>query len=70
MPDQSLEVSSEALGKIKQAASEFKDTLMKYFKENNVEIKDWKFAVENNEAGYVVDASVKIKISPKAKTNQ
>jgi hypothetical protein len=53
------------MNKIKQAVNEFKDTLVNYFKENNVEVKDWKFAVENNESGYVVDASVKIQIKPK-----
>ncbi|MGD6851900.1 MAG: hypothetical protein ACQCN6_07575 [Candidatus Bathyarchaeia archaeon] len=51
--------------KIKQAASEFKDTVVNYFKDNNVEVKDWKFSVEHSEANYIVDASVKIVIKPK-----
>lgn len=65
---ESIEISSESMGKIKQAANQFKDTLVEYFKENNVEIKDWKFAVENSEASYIIDAAVKIKISPKKQT--
>ncbi|XHH09110.1 MAG: hypothetical protein ACFCUE_00380 [Candidatus Bathyarchaeia archaeon] len=60
-----IEVSSDSIGKIKQAANQFKETLIEYFKENNVEIKDWKVGVENSEGSYVIDASVKIKISPK-----
>jgi hypothetical protein len=64
MPEKNV-VSSDSLGKIKQAANEFKDTLVSYFKENNVEVKDWKFAIQNSEAEYIVDASVKIIIKPK-----
>ncbi len=60
-----IEISSESMGKMKQAANQFKDTLVEYFKENNVEIKDWKFGVENSEGNYIIDATVKIKISPK-----
>lgn len=45
MPE-NIELSSEGMGKIKQAANEFKNTLVAYFKDNNVEVKDWKFAVE------------------------
>jgi hypothetical protein len=67
MPE-NIEFSSEGMGKIKQAANEFKNTLIAYFKDNNVEVKDWKFAVENSEANYVIDASVKIVIKPKNKT--
>lgn len=64
MPEH-VEISSDSMTKFKQAANQFKDTLVEYFKENNVEIKDWKFAVENSESNYIIDASVKIKISPK-----
>jgi hypothetical protein len=64
MPE-NVELSAEGMAKIKQVANEFKDTVVNYFKENNVEIKEWKFAVENSEASYVIDASVKIVIKPK-----
>ncbi len=65
---QKVEVSSDSLGKIKQAANDFKDTLANYFKENNVEVKDWKFAIQNSDSTYIVDASVKIIIKPKKTT--
>ncbi len=67
MPE-NIEISSEGIGKIKQAINEFKNTLATYFKDNNVEVKDWKFAVENSESSYVIDASVKMLIKPKDKT--
>ena len=67
MPE-NIEVSSESVEKIKQAFNGFKNTLETYFKENNVEVKDWKFAVENSESGYIVDAAVKIQIKPRNKT--
>jgi hypothetical protein len=69
MPEK-IEVTSEGIDKIKQAINEFKNTLGTYFKDNNVEIKDWKFAVSNSESSYVIDASVKIQIKPKEKTKQ
>jgi len=67
MPEKQTDSSTEIVEKMKHATNEFKDTLMDYFKENNVEVKDWKFAVENSESSYIIDATVKIKISPKAK---
>ncbi len=69
MPE-NIELSAEGMSKIKQAVNQFKDTLVTYFKENNVEVKDWKFAVENSESSYIIDATVKIKISPKSKAKQ
>lgn len=60
-----FDLSSEGVTKIKQAANEFKDTLLSYFKEHNVEIKEWKFAVSNSEESFEVDAAVKIVVKPK-----
>jgi hypothetical protein len=60
------EFSNEGMTKIKQAANEFKDTVVNYFKDNNVEVKDWKFSVEHSDSNYIVDASVKILIKPKS----
>lgn len=67
MPE-NIELSAESMGKIKQAVSDFRNTLETYFKENSVEVKDWKFAVESSESSYIIDASVKIQIKPKNKT--
>ncbi len=62
-----IEFTTEVMNKIKQSAMTFRDSIVNYFKENNVEIKDWKFTVESSENNYVVDASVKVIIKPKAK---
>jgi Sec-independent protein translocase protein TatA len=67
MPE-NIELSAESMGKIKQAVNDFKNTLATYFKENSVEVKDWKFAVESSESSYIIDASVRIQIKPKNKT--
>jgi hypothetical protein len=67
MTDKKEFSSNEAIDKIKQAANDFKSNLLTYFKEHNVEIKDWKLSVESSEQGYIIDASTKIKISPKQK---
>jgi len=60
-----VELSIESMSKVKQAAEEFKNTLVKYFKENIVEVKDWKFGIESAEDSHIIDATVKIKITPK-----
>jgi hypothetical protein len=63
-----MELTTERMGKIKEAAMHFKDTVMTYFKDHEVELKDWKFAVENSETNYIIDASVKILVKQKRKS--
>ncbi len=55
-------LSTENVEKIKQAANEFKTTILNYFKDRNVEVKEWKFAVENTTEAYTVDVAAKIVI--------
>ncbi len=61
------EISAERMEKIRQAASNFKDQVASFFKEYSAEMKDWRFAVESTEAGYVIDASVKVLVKQKSK---
>ena len=61
-------LTTERMGKIKDAAMNFRDSIATFFKEHDVEIRDWKFAVENSEANYIVDASVKVVVKPKRKS--
>jgi hypothetical protein len=63
-----MELTTERMGKIKEAATHFKDTVMTYFKDHEVELKDWKFGVENSETNYIIDASVKILVKQKRKS--
>ncbi len=67
MPEK-IDVTSETLDKIKRAATDFRDSVMGFFKDYSAEMKDWRFAVENSEQGTVVDASVKVLIKPKSKS--
>lgn len=62
-----MELTTERMGKIREAAMHFRDSISSFFKEHEVEVKDWKFAVENTEANYTIDASVKIVVKPKHK---
>lgn len=55
-------LSTENVEKIRQAANEFKTTVLNYFKDRNVEVKEWKFAVENTTEAYTVDVAAKIVI--------
>ncbi len=63
-----MELTTERMGKIREAAIHFKESVSSFFKEHDVEIKDWKFAVENSETNYIIDASVKVLVKPKRKS--
>ncbi len=65
MPEK-VDVTSEAMEKIRRAASEFKDSVAGFFRDYKAEMKDWRFAVENSEQGALVDVSVKVLIKPKS----
>jgi hypothetical protein len=62
-----VEFTSDRMEKVRQAAMHFRDTVTGFFKEHSAELKDWRFAVESGEAGYLVDVSVKVLIKPKSK---
>lgn len=61
----SEELTPERMAKIKEAAKSFRDNVATFFKDYAVEIKDWKFAVENSEKNYLIDASVKVLVKSK-----
>ncbi len=56
---------TERLQKIGETVNEYKDTLAKAFKDMDVEVKDWNFAVAKAEKQYNVEVTVKISIKPK-----
>jgi hypothetical protein len=58
------------MNKVKESAMKFRDSIGTYFKEQNVEIKDWKFTVESSESNYLIDVSVKVLIKPKTKASK
>jgi hypothetical protein len=57
---------TEKLQKIGQTAQDYKDALMDRFKDMNVEVKDWNFAVGKTLDEYNVEMTIKIGIKPKA----
>jgi hypothetical protein len=62
--DKDVDVT-ERLQKIGQTVSEYKDSLMNHFKDMDVEVKNWNFAVGNVEKEYTVEINVKLGINPK-----
>jgi len=66
MPETSINIT-EKLQKIGQTAQEFKDAVVKQFKDLEVEVKDWNFSVGKTDKEYTVDVNVKLGIRSKKK---
>ena len=56
---------TEGLQKLGDMANQAKETIVAAFKDMNVEVKDWNFAVSKVEKQYNVEVSVKLSIKPK-----
>jgi hypothetical protein len=68
VPKTSEEVNmTERLQKIGQTVQEYKDAVVSHFKDMEVNVKDWNFAVGKTEEEYTVEISVKLGIKPKPK---
>jgi hypothetical protein len=57
---------TERLQKIGETVNQYKDTLVAAFKDMDVEVKDWNFAVGKVEKQYTVEVTVKLSIKPKS----
>jgi hypothetical protein len=55
----------ERMQKIGETVNQYKDALVATFKDMEVEIKDWNFAVGKAEKEYNVEVNVKLTIKPK-----
>ena len=64
MPDTSINIT-EKLQKIGQTAQDYKDAIVSQFKDMEVEVKDWNFAVGKAETEYNVVVNLKLAIRPK-----
>jgi len=53
------------LNKIGQTISEYKDKIATAFKDMDVEVRDWHFAVGKAEKEYAVEVNIKLIIKPK-----
>ena len=64
MPDKNVDITKQ-LQKIGQTVNEYRDVLMSLFKDMDVDIKTWNFAVGKLEKEYTVDVNVKLGLKPK-----
>ena len=56
---------TEGLKKLGETANQYKEALISAFKDMDVEVKDWNFAVSKVEKQYNVEVSVKLSVKPK-----
>jgi hypothetical protein len=56
---------TEKLQKISQTAQDYKDAIVSQFKDMEVEVKDWNFAVGKNDKEYTVEVNLKLGIKSK-----
>jgi hypothetical protein len=56
---------TEKLSKIGQTAQDYKDAIMAQFKDMEVEVKDWNFAVGKMDKEYTVEVNLKLGIRNK-----
>ena len=64
MTDKNIDIT-ERLQKMSQTVSEYKNSLMNHFKDMDVEVKNWNFAVGNTDKEYTIEINVKLGIKPK-----
>jgi hypothetical protein len=57
----------EKLQEIGKKIGEYKDTVMNEFKNMEVDVKNWNFAVGKAEAEYTLEVNLKLSIKPKKK---
>ncbi len=56
---------TDKLQKIGQTAQEYKDAIVSQFKDMEVEVKDWNFAVGKSDKEYTVEVNLKLGIRSK-----
>jgi hypothetical protein len=64
MTDKHVDIT-EKLQNIGQTVSEYKDSLMKHFKDTDVEVQSWNFTVGKLEKETTVEVNIKLSIKPK-----
>jgi hypothetical protein len=64
MPESSVNIT-EKLQKIGETAQDYKDAIVNLFKDMEVEVKDWRFAVGKMDKEYNVEVNIKLGIRSK-----
>ena len=65
MSEKVFDFTNEKMEQMRQAAAKFREEIAGYFKDMNVEITEWRFAVGKTEEGHTVDAAVKLLVKKK-----
>jgi hypothetical protein len=66
IPEEEINVS-EGLQEIGKKIGEYKDAVVTQFKNMEVEVKNWNFAVGKTEEEYTLEVNLKLAIKPKKK---
>ena len=66
IPEEEINVP-EKLQEIGQKIGEYKDAVVTQFKDMEVDVKNWNFAVGKTETEYTLEVSLKLAIKPKKK---
>jgi hypothetical protein len=66
IPEEEINVP-EKLQEIGKKIGEYKDTMVKEFRNMEVDVKNWNFAVGKAEAEYTLEVNLKLAIKPKKK---
>ena len=64
MPETSINIT-ERLQNIGQTAQDYKDAIVKQFKDMEVDVKEWNFAVGKADKEYTVEVNLKLGIRSK-----
>ncbi len=64
MPETSINIT-EKLQQIEKTAQDYKDAILKQFKDLEVDVKDWNFSVGKAEKEYTVEVNLKLGIRSK-----
>lgn len=64
MPETTINIS-EKMQKISETAQDYKDALMEQFKDLDVNVKNWNFAIGKIEDEYNVEINVKLGLKSK-----
>ena len=66
MSDKNIDVT-ERMQKIGETVSDYKEKLISAFKDMEVDVKDWHFAVGKTEKEYTIEINMKLGVKPKRK---
>ena len=66
MSEKNIDVT-ERMQKIGETVSDYKEKLISAFKDMEVDVKDWHFAVGKTEKEYTIEINMKLGVKPKRK---